>query len=259
MLISIVTITYNNPAGLEITYESVRDLIRETSPGKYQFEWVVIDGGSSLTGQYLPLYEAVKTAASVFVSEPDEGIYPAMNKGIELSSGDYLWFLNSGDVATDGILKVEMNGEFSVGPPDMIWGLARYRMPGGELVDVTNHDASFIKFSNPVCHQAILFSARVLGSEPYNEEYVSAGDYELIARLIQKNCRIVLSDNIFCIYDSVGTSSRNAWLSMKESNRVRHDVLGMTWLSAGIFGGLKLIYVVVSKWFPAVKVHYRKR
>ena len=87
--LSIITINYNNLEGLKRTVESV---INQTSK---EFEYIVIDGGSNDgSGAYI---ESKSEHIDYWVSEPDKGIYNAMNKGIAKASGEYLLFLNSGD------------------------------------------------------------------------------------------------------------------------------------------------------------------
>ena len=87
--LSIITINYNNLAGLKKTVESV---VNQT----YQeFEYIVIDGGS--TDGSKEFIESQRNKIDYWVSEPDNGIYNAMNKGILNASGEYLLFLNSGD------------------------------------------------------------------------------------------------------------------------------------------------------------------
>lgn len=109
MLLSIITINYNNCEGLKKTIASV---VNQTFR---DFEWIVIDGGSTDGSK-----ELIKQYADYFaywVSEPDKGIYSAMNKGIRAAKGDYLFFLNSGDwlkdkdslrFATSGPLKEDV-------------------------------------------------------------------------------------------------------------------------------------------------------
>lgn len=89
MKLSIITINYNNKDGLQKTIESV---IAQTVK---DFEWLVIDGGS--TDGSKELIDKYSDYIDYYVSEPDEGIYNAMNKGIKASRGEYLQFLNSGD------------------------------------------------------------------------------------------------------------------------------------------------------------------
>lgn len=86
--ISIITVCYNEP-NLEKTCESI---INQTMQ---DFEWVVIDGGSNEETQNI--WNKYKHRINTFVSEPDNGIYDAYNKGVKLANGDYVLFLNSGD------------------------------------------------------------------------------------------------------------------------------------------------------------------
>lgn len=93
MNLSIITINYNNKSGLQKTLDSV---LAQTCK---DFEWIVIDGGS--TDGSKDLIEQHQDSMAYWCSEPDRGIYHAMNKGIAKAKGDYLQFLNSGDVLSD--------------------------------------------------------------------------------------------------------------------------------------------------------------
>jgi glycosyltransferase involved in cell wall biosynthesis len=87
--LSIITINYNNAAGLLGTVESV---VSQTSS---DFEYIVIDGGS--TDESVAVIKQYKDSITYWISEPDQGIYHAMNKGIRQAKGEYCQFLNSGD------------------------------------------------------------------------------------------------------------------------------------------------------------------
>lgn len=89
MKLSIITINYNNKHGLQKTINSVISQIYK------EFEWIIIDGGS--TDGSKELIEQYTDYITYWVCEPDKGIYNAMNKGIEVAKGEYLLFLNSGD------------------------------------------------------------------------------------------------------------------------------------------------------------------
>lgn len=88
--LSIITINYNNLLGLKKTVESV---VNQTCK---EFEYIVVDGGSTDgSAEYI---ESKSEQLNYWVSEPDQGVYYAMNKGVEKAKGEYLLFLNSGDV-----------------------------------------------------------------------------------------------------------------------------------------------------------------
>ena len=89
MKLSIITINYNNKKGLHRTFQSV------ITQSVHDFEWIVIDGGSTDGGA--ELIEQYADYMSYRVCEPDHGVYEAMNKGIRQAHGEYLLFLNSGD------------------------------------------------------------------------------------------------------------------------------------------------------------------
>lgn len=93
ILISIITINFNDVTGLERTINSVKEQTYSN------FEHIIIDGNS--TDGSKTLIESHKSQFSYYVSEPDNGIYHAMNKGIKVSKGEYLFFLNSGDHFND--------------------------------------------------------------------------------------------------------------------------------------------------------------
>lgn len=90
MKLSIITINFNNRDGLQRTINSV------LSQSFKDFEWIVIDGGS--TDGSRNLLEIYKKYFSYWCSEPDKGVYNAQNKGISVAKGEYMSFMNSGDI-----------------------------------------------------------------------------------------------------------------------------------------------------------------
>jgi glycosyltransferase involved in cell wall biosynthesis len=109
--LSIITVNYNNLEGLKKTIESV------VSQTWQVFEYIVIDGGS--TDGSAAYIEAQSVNIDYWVSEPDNGIYNAMNKGIKAATGEYLLFLNSGDDLTD--LKALENNQIHLKEEDIIY------------------------------------------------------------------------------------------------------------------------------------------
>ena len=111
-LISIITITYNAQDFLERTLKSVRN---QTST---DFEYILIDGGSK--DNTMDLVKSNKELFTVIISEKDEGLYDAMNKGLRNASGEYVWFMNAGDeiAEMDAIEKLK---DLSKSKPDVIY------------------------------------------------------------------------------------------------------------------------------------------
>jgi|SRR5690606_4578180 glycosyltransferase involved in cell wall biosynthesis len=89
MLFSIITINYNNAEGLEGTIQSV------VSQQFIDYEYIVVDGNS--TDDSLDLLKKYSSYITFYISEPDKGVYDALNKGVQVAKGDYIIFMNSGD------------------------------------------------------------------------------------------------------------------------------------------------------------------
>ena len=103
--ISIVTINYNNPSGLKKTIESV---VNQTWKN---FEYIIIDGGS--TNGDVDIIKSFDNQIDYWVSEPDKGIYNAMNKGIKKATGDFIIFINSGDNFTNSSVLEEVQSKLT--------------------------------------------------------------------------------------------------------------------------------------------------
>lgn len=180
LLLSIITINYNNAEGLKKTVSSVLNQAFKN------FEYIIIDGGSTDGSPEVMSLYAKHLAYSV--SEKDKGIYNAMNKGISVANGEYCLFLNSGDYFAD---KHVLEKVFSVKRTvDILYGdmqtidesgnIQHLKMPARTgmmhlYADTIWHPVSFIKTS--------LF--KKFG--PYNEAYKITGDYELFLRFILKH------------------------------------------------------------------------
>ncbi|MGK0376608.1 MAG: glycosyltransferase involved in cell wall biosynthesis [Patiriisocius sp.] len=120
MKLSIITINFNNAVGLKKTIESV---VNQTSN---DFEYIVIDGGSK--DGSIDIIKKYDSKINYWISEPDNGIYHAMNKGILLAKGDYLEFLNSGDILVNETVIQKIIPELNVGV-EILYGNMLKQMP----------------------------------------------------------------------------------------------------------------------------------
>ncbi len=129
-ILSIITINYNNLNGLKKTVESV---LNQTSD---KFEYIIVDGGST-DGSSEYIVETAKNLNKLdfkWVSEKDNGIYPAMNKGIRLAEGDFLQFLNSGDILVDSGVAEKMLYVINVND-NILYGNMLKQLPKGLFRD----------------------------------------------------------------------------------------------------------------------------
>lgn len=152
---SIITVTYNAGNVLEDTIQSV---ITQTYKN---VEYIIVDGGS--TDRTLSIVDHYRTMIQHVVSEPDKGLYDAMNKGIRLATGDYICFLNAGDeLHEDDTLQQMVHSLTESELPDVLYGET-------SIVDEEGHFLRMRRLSAPehltwksfqngmlVCHQAFL-------------------------------------------------------------------------------------------------------
>lgn len=129
--LTIVTINRNNGSGLEKTIQSVR------SQTVTDFEYIIVDGASSDSSvDVIRKYSDIFGSRLKWISEPDKGIYNAMNKGISMASGEYVQFLNSGDcLVADDVVEKMYKALSDSGWPPILYGNMLKDMPDGLLRD----------------------------------------------------------------------------------------------------------------------------
>ncbi len=217
-LISIVTVCFNAADSIEKTMRSVLSQ-------KYSgIEYIVVDGMST-DGTY----EIVKKFSDRvrIIHEKDNGIYDAMNKGALAAAGEYVYFLNSGDVLkkTDTISNiVRMLGKAR---PDMICGNVNYIYGGEKSVlrrYFKHHRLNMFCMAAgwSTCHQAVFCRTELLKKKCFDTSYIIWADQELFAYLIKKKCSIKYVDEVICDFDAYGFSygRNNLQLSREECDRI---------------------------------------
>lgn len=205
---SIITIAYNNLAGLRKTADSV---LTQT---KNDFEWIIVDGASTDgTQEYLnEIPQRWQGAADhlQIISEPDTGIYNAMNKGIRMAHGDYLQFLNSGDclVAADTMLQLAKQQIIT----DIAYGY-QYDDKNGECVPEQCIDVPYITFetmrNTHIPHQSTLIRREALQRlGGYDEQYKIISDWAFVMKgLFKYDLTISRIPQYIAVYDTNGISS----------------------------------------------------
>jgi putative colanic acid biosynthesis glycosyltransferase len=224
MKIDVVTVHLEDFHGLELTLNSVRRFIEDS-----EMDWHVIDGASNFDDSSArDLFSLVRQTATHFVSEPDKGIYDAMNKGTSLAKGDYVLYLNAGDELHPDFELEKLESELEGDRPGMIWGTCHERFPDGTLVRVKTRSPKLSWYGIPVNHQNVLFRCDVLGAEPYDLRYRYLADYDLIGRLMQDGEIVHRSELPISIFHRGGTSSRNFSQAMKEEEELRQRYFGVS-------------------------------
>ncbi len=218
---SIITVCFNEAQRIELTCQSV---VQQTFQ---EFEWIVIDGGS--TDGTLDILKRYAQRMTYFVSEPDCGIYHAMNKGVAQAHGTYLLFLNGGDYLyeSDTLAKVfaheqPLNKDIYYG--DLI--LERDGVSERYSIDFTDTYATFARRTFP--HQATFIKRTLF--EMYgmhDESFKISADLEFFLRVFvsnpkRKQHRIGYVPFIVSVYENArGLSSSNLALRKIENKRAR--------------------------------------
>lgn len=201
MKLSIITINFNNLTGLSRTIQSVFEQVFQ------DFEYIIIDGGSSDGSK--DLLEKYKGRFSYLISEKDNGVFDAMNKGIFKAKGDYLLFLNSGDFLID---KNVLSNVFSENlKSEIICGRCRISNNNevlGLYIPPEKHTL-IAYFGRTIAHQAT-FIKRVLFDKygVYNDKLKIKSDWEFwIKTIILGNATVENVDVVISDYNLEGLSS----------------------------------------------------
>ncbi|MGM9692686.1 MAG: glycosyltransferase family 2 protein [Alloprevotella sp.] len=208
MKISVITINYNNRDGLDRTIQSV------LSQSARDYEYIVIDGAS--TDGSIDVIKHYAGRIDKWVSEPDTGIYNAMNKGIARAEGDYCLFMNSGDTfhGADILLRVIpllQGGDFYSG--DLCF---MFKKP--QVKRAPQRISAYYMFHRALFHQATFIRTPLLKEMPYTETYRIVSDWEQMLREIVFNNRSYQRlDFIVADFDTSGISSQDAHKELLES------------------------------------------
>jgi glycosyltransferase involved in cell wall biosynthesis len=210
--ISIITVNLNNAIGLKQTIDSV------ISQSFKCFEFIIIDGGS--TDASLELILQNKSNLSYWISENDKGIYDAMNKGINVSKGKYLLFLNSGDYLADESVLADIFKQNQ--EEDILWGI-NLLAKENKIIDQSPcpEQLSLQFFYNQtIPHQSTFISKRLFEKYGYyNVDLQLHADYEFwIRTIILNGCSTKRLNSVVSVYNLEGVSSdrKNLTLSKTE-------------------------------------------
>lgn len=229
-LLTVVTVTFNALEGFAKTAASV-----QAQSWRHQIEYLVVDGGST-DGTV----EAVRAAADrgqvdAWVSEADRGIYDAMNKATARARGEFVLFMNAGDVfpATD---TVERLFDLGTARPDYVWGDSEVDREGRLLPDPADRMVRFLYRQMTVCHQSLAVRTTVLRQHPFDLSLKVAADYGVLCALVTAGVPGVYRPVVVSRVLDEGFSSKNFFRGLEEKRRVsRRFFPGDRWRSEPYF------------------------
>lgn len=214
-MFSVVTVCYNAVENIEKTICSV---ITQTSKS---FEYIIIDGGS--TDGTNDIINRYKGYLNYYISESDRGIYDAMNKGIGASKGEYVIFINAGDVFSHSHILDEVNNQILSESLtcDLIYGDVIYKYAFGEK-SVSSQDLRKIKYDMVFSHQSTFAKTEILKKRNFDLKYRLAADYDfLLWAYVNSFSFRHINLPVSVIDASKGATYGNFEKSRKESYRIQ--------------------------------------
>jgi glycosyltransferase involved in cell wall biosynthesis len=235
MLLTIITINYNNAAGLCKTVESV---VNQTS---HDFEYMIVDGASTDGSNELICQYANMPMKQPFfsISEPDTGIYNAMNKGIRMAKGDYIHFLNSGDWLVDENVVENMlsaltpspqgDGRGEVEVVDILVGnVISVRPDGKRRYKQNTKEVSLYTFYRGTIEHTSAYIRRALFEQYglYDESLKIVSDWKWYLQVAGlRKANVKFTDIYVTCFDTTGISSTNLKLDKAERRQVLEELL----------------------------------
>jgi len=219
--LSVITVVYNNVRDIERTMLSV---LNQTYGN---IEYVIVDGLSN--DGTLRVIEKYKNSVSKLISEKDKGIYDAMNKGLNIATGDYVIFMNSGDefYDADTVRAVFASADNA----DIYYGETEMMADNGESLGQRRHKAPAqftwkgFNYGMSISHQAIYIKRSL--AEPYDGRYQLSADIDWIIRAAKKAKKIVNVNRYVARYLVGGMSKKKHRQSLLERFNIMKEHYGL--------------------------------
>lgn len=210
-LISIVTVVYNGEKYLE---ETIKSVITQTYDN---VEYIIIDGGS--TDGTLDIIRKYDTKIDYWISEKDKGIYDAMNKGIDYISGEWINFMNAGDVFYESSTIKEIFSNELYTDMDFIYGDLEINYGKFKRFEKAKQLENIWK-GMVFSHQSCFISSKFHKSNKYSLNYNIGGDFEFFYNAFKKDKKFQYIHQIISTMDVEGLSDSNRFKSINQHHRI---------------------------------------
>lgn len=211
--ISVITVCYNASDSIEQTIQSV------FNQSYMDYEYIFVDGKSTdntleIINHYVSEFNKLGIQTNV-LSEKDSGIFNAMNKGIKISQGDWLIFLNAGDYLCDNSVFQQINEYLIDKEHDVVFGDVIYKSRNmykygkTELLSETNKKLAF-------CHQCVFIKRNVMSQYYYDEKYIISADLDFLLKIYNRKFRFISVDFPISVFELGGISNRSSYNKIRD-------------------------------------------
>ncbi|NDW11790.1 glycosyltransferase [Bacteroides sp. 214] len=201
-LITIVTVSYNAASTIEAT---ILNVINQTYKN---IEYIIIDGGSK--DDTLDIIKRYEDKISSWISEPDKGVYDAMNKGIEKATGEWILFLNCGDSFYTNTVLFDVAERLGNSDADVVYGdtMCVFSEKINKRIDGLSIEN--IQKRMPFCHQSCFLRTKVAKENLFDLGYKVCADYNQFYNLYTKGARFEYVSTIIAYYNLADVSLSNS-------------------------------------------------
>lgn len=252
MKITVVTVCYNAESVLKKTFNSV--LNQEYG----DYEYVVIDGNSTdntvnIIKEYKRKFEK-RDIEFRYISEPDKGIYDAMNKAIKIAEGEWIYFLNAGDYLFSNDTFKEIFAEEKNDDADIVYGKVIKKTDHGN--ELRSHDpVETIVKELPFCHQGVFTKTEIMKAELFDCKYSMCADYDFFLNMYLQGKKFKKIESMVAYYQMGGLSDVNYFKTLKESYQIK-STRGVLKFGDKVYWKL---YYIPATWFHLKKVSLKNK
>ncbi|MFH2135445.1 MAG: glycosyltransferase family 2 protein [Pseudomonadota bacterium] len=239
--VTVITVVFNSKDTLE---ETICNVIHQVG---VNLEYIVIDGGSK--DGSIDIIRKYENSISYWVSEPDDGIYDAMNKGVAHANGDWVIFMNSGDGFFCEQTLARVVAQIS-GAPDIVYGDVQVIKNGFPVRVIASKKIKVPLRCMPACHQSMMIKTKRLQQYPYDKRISIAADFDNLCRILASGGTVQQIPIVVSQISAGGLSDVKRDEVYKQYQRISNLYFG-----ASISGSL--FYFIRRAW-EKIKLHIKK-
>jgi glycosyltransferase involved in cell wall biosynthesis len=235
--ITIITVVLN---AVDLIEDTILSVVNQTYPN---IEYIIIDGSS--TDGTIEILRKYEKFIARWLSEPDKGIYYAMNKGLKMATGEWINFMNAGDTFYNQEVIYDIFYNSDIIDADIIYGKTSFTFSTYSRIIVPS-PLWKIKKNLPFCHQSSFVRTKLILEHPFDTSYIYVADDHFFYNRYKSGSKFKYVDHCISCYEAVGgLSSRNLRMALKENFQIRYgDNFYFIWRIQYFF--LKLYFVLVK-------------